>query len=197
VVPARAVPFLAEPRGLREILTSRSVEPSTQPLAYPEVWRRQVEFVAAFARAGGMLVAGSDGIRPGVDLHEEVRLIGEAAGSPMVGLLAATRNAAIALNRPDLGTIEPGKRADLTLYSEDPLGAPGATLQVVAVMKDGVLHEGDSLKAEFVAEYDARVSAAWRGRAIRAAKALGGLLLLGAVVVVMRGRWRRTRREGG
>lgn len=191
VMPAREVPFLPEPPGLREILTSRSAPPTTHTLAYPEVWQHQVKFVAAFARAGGMLVAGSDGIRPGVDLHEEVRLIGEAAGSPMVGLLAATRNAAMALNRADLGVIEVGRAADLVIYTEDPIGAPGATLQIAAVMKAGVLHDAAVLSAEFQREYDQRVTEAWKKRGMRGLRwlAVGAALLF--LVVLGRARWRR------
>ena len=61
---------------------------------------------------------------------ETARLI--AANSPMVGLQAATRNAAIALNRPNLGTIEAGKMADAVVYATDPLAAPRAVRHIRA-----------------------------------------------------------------
>lgn len=184
LVAAGEPAFLGDPPGLRRLLGLGSDPPPTRP-AYPDAWQRQVAFVAAFVQRGGTVVAGSDGIRPGVDLHEEIRLIGEAAGSPLEGLLAATRNAARALNRADLGTVEVGKLADLAIYATDPLGDAGATLQVTGVVKGGVLHEADSLTAEFRAEYDRREAEAWRKRGWRALRWLAAgaalvLLFLGA-----------------
>jgi len=188
VTPPWEVDFLRDPPRLRHMLVGRNPARHLAPPAYPASWPHQQAFVAKFIRRGGMVVAGSDGLRPGIDLHEEIRLIGEAAGSPMTGLQAATRNAARALNRPDLGTVEVGKRADLVVIAADPLGSPGATLQVIRVIKGGAVHEGTRLSAEFQAEYDARVRAAWRSRLFRGTKLLGLLLAAGVVVLLVRRR---------
>jgi imidazolonepropionase-like amidohydrolase len=66
---------------------------------------------------GGVLIgAGSGG-----DLHHEMELLAEAGLSPAEVLLAATRNNATALRQLDqLGSIEPGKLADLLLVSANP-----------------------------------------------------------------------------
>lgn len=179
--------FLGEPRNLRSMLGRPTPAP---PQQFVEAWARQSAFVGAFIRAGGMVVSGTDGVRSGPDLHEEIRLIGEAAGSPLAGLLAATRNAAVALARPDLGVLEPGRLADAVIYDADPLGSTLGTLQIGAVMKGGVLFPADTLLAEFRAEFANRTRAVWRGRILRGTKLLGVLLGIGIVLVLL---WRRRR----
>jgi imidazolonepropionase-like amidohydrolase len=77
--------------------------------------------------AGGVLIGvGSDGGStldfPGLMTHREIELLVEAGLSPMDALVAATRNGALALRKGDeLGTVEPGRLADLTLVSANPL----------------------------------------------------------------------------
>lgn len=192
----RAIPLPAPLRFLGEAPSLRSSLPwagkvATRPgPAVPAAWGPQTALVGNFTRRGGMVVAGSDGKLAGLSLHEEMHLIGEAAGSPMAGLLAATRNAAEALRRPDLGTIEPGKRADAVIYRADPLAGPDASLQVVTVMKGGTLHQSDALLAPFREEYRQRVRAAWLGRGWRGLKWLVGIGVLAGLVVA----WRRRRR---
>jgi len=54
--------------------------------------------------------------------HREIELLVEAGLSPMDAIVAATRNGALALRKGDeLGTVEPGRLADLTLVSSNPL----------------------------------------------------------------------------
>lgn len=77
--------------------------------------------------AGGVLIAvGSDGGSsmdfPGIMTHREVELLVDAGLSPVDAIVAATRNGALALGKADeLGTIEPGRRADLILVAANPL----------------------------------------------------------------------------
>jgi imidazolonepropionase-like amidohydrolase len=57
----------------------------------------------------------------GSDPYREMELLVEAGLSPSDVLVAATRNGAAALHELDeVGTIEPGKRADLLLLSANP-----------------------------------------------------------------------------
>jgi len=52
----------------------------------------------------------------------ELTLMVEAGLTPMESLVAATKNAALALGRgDDLGTLEPGKQADLLVVDGNPL----------------------------------------------------------------------------
>ena len=94
-------------------------------------WARKVraklqELVGRVQRAGGRVVAGTDtgairSLVPGFSLHRELALLSGAGLSNMELLRAATARAAEALWRDDLGTIEPGKQADLLLLRRNPL----------------------------------------------------------------------------
>ena len=80
--------------------------------------------VAAIARQGGRVVAGTDApfVPYGLGLHAELQLF-KAAGLPTDQVLRmATADAALALGySQDLGTIEAGKLADLLVVRGDPL----------------------------------------------------------------------------
>ena len=62
----------------------------------------------------------------------------EAGLSPMEAIVAGTRNAAINLGKAEeLGTIEPGKLADIIAVSGDPLKDIRDTRKIKLVIKDG------------------------------------------------------------
>jgi imidazolonepropionase-like amidohydrolase len=99
-------------------------------------------FVGRLARAGGEILAGSDtaNSRPGAGtlLHRELELLVEAGLSPQSALAAATRAAASALGQGALlGTIEPGRLADLVIVAADPLSSIAGIKQVEVVIRDG------------------------------------------------------------
>jgi imidazolonepropionase-like amidohydrolase len=82
--------------------------------------------VGAMARAKVPLLAGSDvgspHVYPGFGLHDELRYLVESGLTPRAALAAATVEAARYFEATDsLGTIEPGKRADLVLVDANPL----------------------------------------------------------------------------
>jgi imidazolonepropionase-like amidohydrolase len=58
--------------------------------------------------------------------------------APLDALRAATANGAELLRLPDVGTIEPGKRADLLLLDGDPSEDPRALLGRKHVWQAGV-----------------------------------------------------------
>ena len=81
---------------------------------------------------------GSRGIIPGVSLHDELALLVDAGLSPAEALRTATLNPARFLGGTDsLGTIEPGKIADLVLLAADPLADIHNTRSIVAVIRAG------------------------------------------------------------
>lgn len=88
--------------------------------------RRRVErglrIVKALRDAGVAVVAGTDEGVPGHSLHREIELYAEAGFTPLQALQAATIVPArvMKLDR-ELGTIEPGKRADLAILEGNPL----------------------------------------------------------------------------
>ncbi|HVS09494.1 MAG TPA: amidohydrolase family protein [Planctomycetota bacterium] len=111
----------------------------------------QQRFVRAFHEAGVRVLAGTDGggngvpfVVPGASLHDELELLAECGIPPFGVLSAATREAARFLRVEDeVGTVEPGKRADLVLVMGDPL-LDVSNVQLVA----GVVRAGRWLPQE-------------------------------------------------
>lgn len=94
----------------------------------------------AIVAAGGRIVAGSDSpaVPYGLGLHAELESYVHAGMTPFQALQTATIGAAQALGLDaELGTIEPGKRADLTFIGGDPLQDIRATRDVKRVMRGG------------------------------------------------------------
>ena len=80
----------------------------------------------------------------GENLVELAYLVDWLGMSPMEAIVAATARAAECLERPDLGTLEPGKRADLLVADGDPLAdvrALGDAARIRLVMKDGRVYK--------------------------------------------------------
>jgi imidazolonepropionase-like amidohydrolase len=72
----------------------------------------------------------------------------ERGMAPMDALLAATRNVAEAYGQgAELGTLEPGKRADLLILDANPLADVRGYRDIRDVMKDGVVVDRDALPA--------------------------------------------------
>ena len=76
--------------------------------------------------------------KPWALLPEEVAFLVKLGLTPMEAIESATRMGAMALGQAEaLGTVEPGKRADLILVERDPLHDISALRDVVWVMKGG------------------------------------------------------------
>jgi imidazolonepropionase-like amidohydrolase len=109
---------------------------------YPDVFSGLKKTVKKLHDAGVNIAAGTDSGTPGVvigkGLHKELELMVEAGISPMETIIAGTRNAADNLGKAsELGTIEPGKWADIIAVSGDPLKDIRDTRAVKLVIKDG------------------------------------------------------------
>jgi len=81
-----------------------------------------MENVRRLAAAGGIIAMGSDypfQVHAGLPL-DELRLMQEAGLTPTEVLVAATRNAAAVAGLADVGTVQPGKAADLIVVAGDP-----------------------------------------------------------------------------
>jgi len=113
----------------------------------------ELEFLRLVHASGGIVVPSTDvGAAPlqvpGFSLHRELELLVRAGISPSHVLQAATREAAVALGRgDDLGTIEPGKFADLLIIDGDPLTDIAATRRISTVVKDGVAYNPSDILA--------------------------------------------------
>jgi imidazolonepropionase-like amidohydrolase len=102
--------------------------------------------VRALHRAGVNIVAGTDaglpGVIPGASLHKELAHLARAGLSHEEVLLAATRRGAELLTeRPDFGSVEEGKVADLLLVEGDPLSDLSTLSRIVYIMRAGRLIE--------------------------------------------------------
>ena len=102
-----------------------------------------------FVEAGGVVALGTDfaGYSTPFDLGmpiTEIQLMCEAGMTTMQIIEAAPRNAAVVCGLGDsLGTIEPGKIADLLVISGDPLADLNALTSVVIVIREGVVVRDD------------------------------------------------------
>jgi len=88
---------------------------------------RHKKLVGDMHRAGVEFLAGTDAgpntpLSPGTGLHDELELLVESGFTPMEALQAATRNPARYFGKlQEMGTLEPGKVADLLLLEANPL----------------------------------------------------------------------------
>jgi len=98
----------------------------------------------AFAEAGGTLVAGTDptgygGVIPGFSSLRQLQLMLEAGFDFETVVRIATLDGARFLGRDaEVGSIAPGKRADLILIDGDPSSDPAALERLEYVFKSGV-----------------------------------------------------------
>jgi imidazolonepropionase-like amidohydrolase len=129
-----------------------SSKPSPEAAASLKRWyRRSTGLVRAMHRAGVPFLAGTDTsnpfVFPGFSLHDELALlVSEGGFTPMEALQAATRDPARFLGREkDLGTVEPGKLADLVLLDADPLADIHNTTKIASVVANGRLLPRDRL----------------------------------------------------
>ena len=104
------------------------------------------ESAAKIARAGGHVCIGSHGEMQGIGYHWEMWALASGGWQPLEVLRAATMHGAEAIGfAQDLGSIEPGKLADLVVLSADPLKDIHNTSSIRYVMKNGELYDGDTL----------------------------------------------------
>jgi imidazolonepropionase-like amidohydrolase len=127
---------------------ARAAHPSP---AEREEFERAKRNTRRLAAAGVLIGVGSDGGSsldfPGLMTHREVELLAEAGISPMDTIVAATRNGGIALRKADdLGTIEPGRTADLILLSANPLEDVRNLRKIDRLMLDGEWVDRAALK---------------------------------------------------
>jgi len=105
--------------------------------------KREMDFERAFVKAGGTLLAGLDptgngGAVAGFGDQREVELLVEAGFTPLEAIHIQTENGAAFLGEAArIGTLKPGKQADLTIVNGDPGVRIGDIENVEIVFKDG------------------------------------------------------------
>jgi enamidase len=104
-----------------------------------------------FVEAGGLLLAGTDptgagGALPGFASQRQIQLLVEAGLSFEQAVQVGTLNGARYLGRDrDIGSIAPGKRADLILVDGDPMSDPAAMDRISIVFKAGIGYDRQAL----------------------------------------------------
>ncbi len=134
------VPTLIAPTG---VLTA--VERGAQ---IPEVAQRKAKEVIEIHRqsfrmavqAGVKIATGTDSaVTPHGENLRELELMVDGGMSPQAALIATTATAAELMGlQDDLGTLEPGKRADVVVVDGDPLDVKTLGERIEAVYKDGL-----------------------------------------------------------
>ncbi|GGD87668.1 amidohydrolase [Tsuneonella deserti] len=100
----------------------------------------------AVKRAGGLVSIGAHGEVPGLGTHWEMEAHQMGGWTPVEVLEAATIQGARTIGRDaDLGSLEPGKVADLVVLDKDPRLDIANTRAIAWVMKNGRLYAGDDL----------------------------------------------------
>jgi imidazolonepropionase-like amidohydrolase len=104
----------------------------------------------AFAKAYRQKVKIAFGTDAGVFPHglnaREFQYMAEAGMPPLEAIMTATRNAADLLGKsPILGTIQPGRYADLVAVGGDPLADIKLLASISFVMKEGKIYKRDNM----------------------------------------------------
>lgn len=111
---------------------------------WPALFKKEEDFEFAFAKAGGLLLAGLDptgngGVVAGYGDQREVELLVEAGFTPLEAIHIATYNGAQYLGDLDhIGTLAPGKQADIVVIRGNPASRVDDIENVQVVFKDGV-----------------------------------------------------------
>ena len=116
-----------------------------------QLLRKAMEFERAFVKAGGLLIAGLDptgngGIVAGFGDLRQVELLVEAGFTPPEAIKIASLNGAKFLGEDArIGSIAPGKQADLMVVKGNPAASINDIENVEIVFKDGVGYDSEKL----------------------------------------------------
>ena len=126
------------PQAQAGYLSQRVLQPVSRSL------KKEMELERAFVKAGGTLLAGPDptgigGVVAGFGDQREVELLVEAGFTPIEAIHIATENGARFLREENrIGTLAPGKQADLVVVRGDPSSKITDIEAVEIVFKDGI-----------------------------------------------------------
>jgi imidazolonepropionase-like amidohydrolase len=132
-------------------LAARAIVAARTTPDWARLFKKEMEFERAFVKAGGLLLAGNDptgygGVLAGLGDQREVELLVEAGFTPVEAIQIASANGAEFLGESkNIGTIAPGKVADLVLIHGDPSKNIADIEKVDTVFKNGVGYDSPKL----------------------------------------------------
>jgi imidazolonepropionase-like amidohydrolase len=116
-----------------------------------DIFKKEQAFEYMFARAGGTLLAGLDptgygGVVAGFGDQREVELLVDAGFTPLEAIHIATENGAAFLGAGDkIGTLKPGKNADLMVVRGNPDQRIADIENIETVFKNGTGYDSAKL----------------------------------------------------
>jgi imidazolonepropionase-like amidohydrolase len=152
-------------KGWHRAANKYASRPEAMRGAYRNLYARQLRMVRIFDEEGVKMMAGSDvggsGWEiPGFALHQEFDQLAAAGLTPLRILQMTTINAAEFLDRTDtMGTVEPGKNADIVLLRANPLENAAHLHDIAGVVRGGRYYSSETLVStiETIAETHAAV----------------------------------------
>jgi imidazolonepropionase-like amidohydrolase len=133
------VPTLVAPLGVIDAAAAGAAIPEASVRKAHEVAEIHRASFAKAVEAGVKVAMGTDsGVTPHGNNLRELELMVEGGMTPMQAIVATTRTAAELMGLEDeLGTLEPGKRAEMVVVDGDPLEISGLRDRIEAVYQDG------------------------------------------------------------
>jgi len=111
-----------------------------------QTWQRFARDAVRLRRAGGLVGVGSHGEMQGIGVHWEMGAFVAGGATPLEALEMATIDNARIIGRPDdLGSITPGKLADLVVLDADPRTNIANACAIALVMRGGIAFDGRTL----------------------------------------------------
>ena len=153
---------MLSPQARADYLTLRRLAvaaPAERTAARAKLWANELKMERAFVAAGGLLIAGPDptgagNVLPGFGDQRAIQLLVTAGFTPLEAIRIGTLNGAIYLGLSDrIGSIVPGKHADLVLVRGDPSRNIEDIENVEIVFKDGVGYDSAALLASVKGHY--------------------------------------------
>lgn len=138
------VPTLVAPQAVIDAAVTGARIPESSIAKARDVLQAHHDSFARAVSAGVKIAMGTDsGVGPHGANLAELELMAQGGMTPQQVLAATTSSAAELLNMSDeVGTIAPGKRADLVVIDGDPLDLAGLKTNIHSVYKDGVKVRG-------------------------------------------------------
>lgn len=153
----RALPVLDE--NLQSAyLTEQSDEARQPDVMWGAMLKKEMQFERAFVKAGGLLLAGCDptgwgGAVAGFGDQHEVELLVEAGFTPEQAIQIATYNGALFLGKArTIGTLAPGKQADIVVVRGNPSADIHDIRHTEIVFKDGAAYHSPAILRSLVGQ---------------------------------------------